>query len=267
MGSPHANPPAPIETNWTPLKNKISSHCTQPFSSDVPDPHNWKVKNGFRTVLRRGISTPLLKKNLEQLLFLDTVLKAAFPGYDFTDFTLDSIVSCLANERLDLPNLQGCDREVQWVNYFNKIADAVKGFTSIKAKHCWTAAYSNTPIPNSTMARKPDMALVPKEVQDLKDIGWSMICSAGEEKKHPHEMSSKADDSLENVSSLHIKVSIPEMILMVPRTRSKPWTVLSSCLGTSSIDDTFSASLLRGRPYVSLSLTGRVCFMATFSMP
>ena len=207
---PHADPlPSLLNAaSGTPLKNKALSHHTQNYSDADPAAVVWKVKHGFRKVLHRGVGASLPKVKLEESLFPDEILKAAFPDYEFT---LESVVNHLAS----LPNLPDFldgrgKRELQWANYFNAISDAVEQLTSTNAKCRWIAVYADKPVPNSKMSRKPDITLVPLGAQKVwKDkefvgesgaVHWSMFCCAGEEKPTAEACTSKAEDCLDNVS-------------------------------------------------------------------
>ena len=222
---PRADPlPSPLNTaSGTPLKNKASSHHTQTYSDADPAPVVWKVKHGFRKVLHRGVGAPLPKPKLEESLFPDEILKAAFPDYEFT---LESVVNHLASlpNLPDLPDRRG-KREVQWANYFNAISDAVEQLTSTNAKRRWIAVYADKPVPNSKMSRKPDITLVPLDARNVwkdKDfvgeseaVHWSMFCCAGEEKQTAEARTSKAGDCLDNVS-------LYEILLMAGHTDHGP---------------------------------------------
>jgi hypothetical protein len=209
---PHAEPlPSPLNAaSRTPLKNKTSSHHTQTYSdADLAASVVWEVKHGFRKVLHRGVGASLIKDKLEESLFSDEILKAAFTHYEFT---LESVVLHLAS----LPTLQLPDflngrgkREVKWANYLNAISDAVEQLTSTNAKRRWIAVYADKPVPHSNVSRKPDLTLVPldarnawkdKEFVGQSEARWSMFCCAGEEKKTAEARTSKADDCLDNVS-------------------------------------------------------------------
>jgi hypothetical protein len=154
------------------------------------------------------------KKELEESLFPDEILKAAFPGYEFTLESIINHLACLPNSQLrDFPD-GSRKREVQWANYFNAISDAVEQLTSTNAKRRWIAAYADKPVPNSKMSRKPDIVLVPLDARNVwKDnefvgkseaVHWSMFCCAGEEKEPAKARKSKAENCLDNVSAYHI---------------------------------------------------------------
>jgi hypothetical protein len=108
-----------------------------------------------------------MKNKLEESLFPDEILKAAFPG---CEFTLESVVIHLASlptlQLPDFPNGRG-KREAQWANHFNAISDAVEQLTSTNAIRRWIAVYADRPVPHSKMSRKPDITLVPLNARNV----------------------------------------------------------------------------------------------------
>ena len=219
---PHANPlPSSLNaTSGTPLKNKASSHHTQTYSDAEPASVVWQVNHGFREVLRRGIGQSLMKTKLEESLFPDEILKDAFPG---KEFTLESVVDRLARIP-NTPNLPDSDkREVQWANYLNAISDVVEQLTLTEAKRRWVAVYADKPVPNSKMLRKPDIALIPLDLQKVwrgkefirdSEVHWSMLCSTGEEKGKDEARTSKAEYSLDNVSGIYGFYPCPDILTL-----------------------------------------------------
>ncbi|KAF8638654.1 hypothetical protein AX17_002035 [Amanita inopinata Kibby_2008] len=154
-------------------KNKILSSQTQQYHTPIC---SQPITNNFRLFVRKQIGKVALKPGLEKLLFSDNVLKRAFLNYP--DFGLDKLVDDVQAGSPDLFNFPtGEDnRELQWVKFFNDIADKVESLTGVKSRSRWMAANisMDVPLADFRASRKPDLALTslePSLWEEKKFIG------------------------------------------------------------------------------------------------
>ncbi|KAF8630344.1 hypothetical protein AX17_005434, partial [Amanita inopinata Kibby_2008] len=202
----HAHPTSVLEDQQPEAlqENNILSCKTRWYRTPIC---SQTITNQFRIAVQEEIGKVALKPGLEKLLFSDNSLKRAFLNY--LDFSLDKLLDDLTGspDLFNFPTGEN-DRELQWVKFFNNIADKIESLTGAKTRRRWIAAniLMDVPLADFRASRKPDLALIPFEssvweggkfIGTSEDINWYNYDSCAEEKKNPDARKSEEKDSLD----------------------------------------------------------------------